>query len=97
MENGNGIRGSAKEKGHLFASEKRYSRTLPLLAGQEKTLTSPSHSESAYKYTISHIEGKAEKINNNKQQGGGVNRFVSNRFASRYVFPNVDGLGVPYL
>lgn len=22
------------------------------------------------------------------------NRFVSNRFASRYVFPNVDGLGV---
>jgi hypothetical protein len=35
----NGIRGAAKGKGHLFASEKRYSLTLPFLAGQEKTLT----------------------------------------------------------
>ncbi len=53
-------------KGHLFASEKRYSLTLPLLAGQEKTLTSPSHSESAEKYTISN-EGKANRRNRSKE------------------------------
>jgi len=38
----------------------------PLLAGQEKTFTSPSHSESAEEYTISNEE-KADRRNRSKE------------------------------